>query len=37
VTKNTDILVNESGLESEKTKKARANGTSIITNIMELE
>jgi NAD-dependent DNA ligase len=37
VTKNTDILVNESGLESEKTKKARANGTQIITNIMELE
>lgn len=37
VTKSTDILVNESGLESEKTKKARANGTQIITNIMELK
>lgn len=37
VTKNTDILVNESGLESEKTKKARANGTLIVTNIMELK
>lgn len=37
VTKDLDILVNESGIESAKTKKARANGTLIITNIMELK
>lgn len=36
VTKTTDILVNESGVESSKTEKARANGTKIITNILEL-
>lgn len=36
VTKTTDILVNESGIESSKTEKARANGTTVITNILEL-
>jgi len=36
VTKDTVYLVNESGIESEKTKKASANGTIIINNIMEL-
>jgi DNA ligase (NAD+) len=36
VTKTTSILVNEGGVESEKTKKARANGTQIVNNIMEL-
>lgn len=37
VTRKLDILVNESGIESTKTTKARENGTQIITNIMELE
>lgn len=37
LTKSTSILVNESGIESEKTKKARANGTLIVNNILELE
>jgi|694.fasta_scaffold38064_4 DNA ligase (NAD+) len=36
LTKSTDILVNESGIESEKTKKASANGTLIVNNLMEL-
>ncbi|NDD82977.1 hypothetical protein EBZ38_01660 [bacterium] len=36
LTKTTDILVNESGIESEKTKKASANGTLIVNNLMEL-
>lgn len=36
VTKATEILVNESGIESAKTKKASANGTQIVNNIMEL-
>jgi NAD-dependent DNA ligase len=36
ITKTTNILVNESGIESDKTKKARANGTKIVNNIMEL-
>jgi len=36
ITKSTNILVNESGIESEKTKKARANGTLIVNNILEL-
>jgi len=36
MTKNTEILVNESGIESSKTKKASALGTQIVNNIMEL-
>ena len=36
VTKNTKILVNESGIPSAKTKKAEAEGISIVTNINEL-
>lgn len=36
VTKTTEILVNESGIESTKTKKASANGTQIVNNIKEL-
>jgi NAD-dependent DNA ligase len=36
VTKTTNILVNESGIESDKTKKASANGTLIVNNILEL-
>lgn len=36
VTKTTKYLVNESGVESTKTEKARANGTIIINNIKEL-
>jgi|694.fasta_scaffold114686_5 DNA ligase (NAD+) len=36
VTKDTVYLVNESGVESEKTRKASANGTIIINNILEL-
>jgi NAD-dependent DNA ligase len=36
ITKTTEILVNESGIESEKTKKASANGTLIVNNILEL-
>ena len=34
--KNTKILVNESGIPSAKTKKAEAEGISIVTNINEL-
>jgi DNA ligase (NAD+) len=36
VTKTTEILVNESGIESSKTKKASANGTQIVNNIKDL-
>lgn len=36
LTKDVTILVNESGLESSKTKKARENGISIITNLDNL-
>jgi DNA ligase (NAD+) len=36
VTKETTILVNESGVESNKTKKARDNGIKIVTNISEI-
>ena len=36
VTKSTKILVNESGIPSAKTKKAEAEGISIVTNINEL-
>jgi NAD-dependent DNA ligase len=36
VTKTTKYLVNESGIESAKTEKARANGTIIVNNIKEL-
>ena len=33
LTKDVTILVNESGIESAKTKQARANGLQIITNL----
>ena len=36
VTKEVTHLVNESGLESSKTKKARESGISIITNLNQL-
>jgi DNA ligase (NAD+) len=36
LTKDVTILVNESGIESAKTKKARDNGVSIVTNINQL-
>jgi DNA ligase (NAD+) len=36
LTKDVTILVNESGLESSKTKKARESGISIITNLNQL-
>lgn len=36
VTKEVTILVNESGIESAKIKKARANSINIITNLKEL-
>lgn len=36
LTKDVTILVNESGIESAKTKKARDAGVSIITNLNEL-
>lgn len=36
VTKEVTILVNESGVESSKTQKARDSGVSIITNILDL-
>ena len=35
LTKDVTILVNESGIESSKTKQARTSGITIITNIME--
>ena len=37
VTKDVTILLNESGVESGKTKKARDNGVRIVTTIDELE
>lgn len=36
ITKDVTILVNESGIESAKTKKARDNGVSIVNNLSEL-
>ena len=36
LTKDVTILVNESGIESSKTKQARASGITIITNIMDI-
>lgn len=36
ITKDVTILVNESGVESSKTKKARDSGVSIVTNIQQL-
>lgn len=36
VTKEVTILLNESGVESSKTQKARDNGLSIVSNIKEL-
>lgn len=36
VTKEVTHLINESGVESEKTKKARANGVTVVTNINTL-
>ena len=37
LTKDVNILVNESGIESAKTKKARENKVRIVTNIFELK
>lgn len=34
LTKDVDILINESGLESAKTKKARDSGVNIVTNLI---
>ena len=36
LTREVTILVNESGLESSKTKKARDSGVSITTNLNQL-
>jgi len=36
LTKDVTILINESGIESAKTKKARDSGVQIITNILDL-
>lgn len=36
LTKDVTILVNESGIESTKTKKARESGVNIVTNLNEL-
>ena len=36
VTKDVTILVNESGIESAKVKKARASGVTIITKLSNL-
>lgn len=36
VTKEVTILLNESGVESAKTKKARDNGVSVITNLYQI-
>jgi DNA ligase (NAD+) len=36
LTKNVTILINESGIESAKTKTARDKGTTIITNLKDL-
>ena len=35
LTKDVTILVNESGVESLKTKKARENGVTIVTNLFD--
>ena len=35
LTKDVTILVNESGVESAKTKKARESGVEIITNLLD--
>ena len=35
LTGNVDILINEGGIESAKTKKARASGITIVTNLLE--
>jgi hypothetical protein len=35
LTKDVTILVNESGVESAKTKKARDAGVQIITNLLD--
>ena len=36
LTKQVTILVNESGIESSKTKQARDNGVTIVTNLKDL-
>ena len=36
VTKDVEILINESGIDSAKVKKARANGTRIVTSLSDL-
>ena len=36
VTKDVTILINESGIESAKVKKARDSGVAIITNLKEI-
>ena len=36
VTKEVSILINESGVESSKTRKARDRGVSVVTNINNL-
>lgn len=36
LTKDVSILINESGIESAKTKQARESGKTIITNIMDI-
>jgi DNA ligase (NAD+) len=36
LTKGVKILINESGIESEKTRRARESGVTILTNIKEL-
>jgi hypothetical protein len=35
LTKQVTILVNESGIESAKTKQARENGVTIVTNLLD--
>ena len=35
ITKDVTILVNESGIESAKTKKARESGITIVTNLLD--
>jgi len=36
LTKDVTILVNESGIESAKTKQARDAGVTIVTNLLDL-
>jgi NAD-dependent DNA ligase len=36
LTKDVTILVNESGVESAKTKKARESGITIVTDLFEI-